>query len=442
MQCDIEEDVFRRVNRIPCSKNKMTSMSLSNWTSKQSFFRRRHVRVGALLSLCTLLLLRLFTRAPSSGRIHPHQLTHSSILPPVFQALPAVKAHDQLLKRPSYLDGHSILEFFYVTGQLPSQPANDRLDMSLHRTIDGVWFWVNGSDPRHALSRAYYAEAPSHFYVVPPMRDEVKRRLGIDSTWHFDDRRINSYGYKHDWGNQEQVHHGITPDSDYTEQSPINKGQLQEKKGLQDTNSKLDSDANALLAGKESEGKLHQNNKGSQETNLDRKQTNEERGSTRHKLEKRSKQALQNTNNRFRDNGELKYSLRSAEMHFGPSLGTQHIVTTDFWPNGYPDPNPEVSHASLINSQEYSGVLQEWSETSNGEKEPGDLSFSPNITIEGGLIRRGQFPQWINTSAESISFGDNAKLGKSKLRIHHGESVLMVCCHLSDLRRLVHGNPA
>jgi hypothetical protein len=89
------------------------------------------------------------------------------------------------------------LDVWLAQGELPFGLS---LDPAAAR-IDGLWFWINGSDVRHRLARAYYAAQPEHHAAVPHAHaaglaagpeaavwvpsaaerdDDVKRELGIE----------------------------------------------------------------------------------------------------------------------------------------------------------------------------------------------------------------------------------------------------------------------
>lgn len=91
--------------------------------------------------------------------------------------------------------------------------------------------------------------------------------------------------------------------------------------------------------------------------------------------------SLQNDDKRFRENNELLYNLRSAVDSLGGHLGTLHLVSTDYWNTG---------------SNAVDGIQ--------------DRLFDG---------RRGQLPQWLNVSSESVAFGAQRPHDTPALRVHH-----------------------
>ncbi|PWN53680.1 hypothetical protein IE53DRAFT_383813 [Violaceomyces palustris] len=272
--------------------------------------------------------------------------------------VPRIKSYDGLLETRG-----EVLDTFISQGRVA---LGSVVDLSEHSKIDGLWFYVNGSDPRHALARQFYVNRPDNFFISP----ETSLPDGV-GTW---DGPVTNE-------EEEGIEFGDEPEGEDPEASG---------------SEKKESDV-----------------KGQQPGFAKRK------GSP--KLEKRASfnKQMQNTNNRFRDNGELKYSLRSARQYFGNSLGTQHLVTTDFWQNGFPDPS-STDGSELSGSDSYQKVYSEWKNGKVSEELPGETMESDVLSVEGGLKRNGQLPQWLNTSSPNVAVGDDAgKPGKVLFRVHH-----------------------
>ncbi|PWN20209.1 hypothetical protein BCV69DRAFT_283088 [Microstroma glucosiphilum] len=75
-----------------------------------------------------------------------------------------------LPRRPIPIQSH--LEFLkddgkYLEAWVARGEVLDGLSFSEHTKLDGLWNWVNGSDPRHSLGRAHFAQDPTRA-VVPP----------------------------------------------------------------------------------------------------------------------------------------------------------------------------------------------------------------------------------------------------------------------------------
>jgi len=109
--------------------------------------------------------------------------------------------------------------------------------------------------------------------------------------------------------------------------------------------------------------------------------------SSRH-LSKRNKilnaiQGLQNTDNRFREQNELLYSLRSAKESLQENLGTLHVISTDYW-----------------------------------ENELNEIKGKQDRLFEG---RRGQLPSWLNISSNLVAFGNqpSGSEQEARIRFHH-----------------------
>lgn len=146
---------------------------------------------------------------------------------------------------------------------------------------------------------------------------------------------------------------------------------------------------------------------------------------------------------RFRDNDELLYSLRSAHTHLGRFLRTYHVISTDFWAGGQPDPGSAAGNG--INDQDNaaneastktrtspsntsppdvpvavgasaSGFVQPTFAAAasmvqvNSKSEEGEgKQFSHHFRVEGGRWREGQVPQWLDTSRSDVITGEAAR---------------------------------
>lgn len=301
-------------------------------------------RPAAVLAVVVLWLLwKLLGRAVEDGDFVPgsvgqtssHQWPNNGYhanLP----ALPTrIQAHDPFIGRGAAHSAETMLEYFVAYGKLP---IGHGVDLSMYRSIDGLYFWVNGSDPRHALARAFYSNsAENHFMVPPQLSTAFKEGLSDVTFW--------------DIGLQ------TAPD---TSDDVVEFGEEEEHAKIQP-----------------------------------------------------SAKTLQNTNNRFRDNGEFRYSLRSARMHFGRSLRTQHVVTTDFWATGFPNPDVNDHPDNGPDGTEmYETIIEEWRASFPDEEEPGSSLHGPTFAIEGGLKRVSQYPQWMDSAVQERS---------RNIRFHNGE---------------------
>lgn len=120
-----------------------------------------------------------------------------------------------------------------------------------------------------------------------------------------------------------------------------------------------------------------------------------------------------NIDSRFRENDELRYSLRSAKAALGDYLRTSHIVSADYWPSGLPD--------DLA-----SGNTSEQTEERTVEKE--GVGQSDIFHVENGLMKYGQVPQWIDLQHPGVRVGDEARIvdedaSAPAVRIHHDWSI-------------------
>lgn len=303
---------------------------------------RCHILLAILLALCWFAFGPLSLR--SLWSIYPRTRVVPLSLEPVIRQnleskqviLPPIASHIKLNQK-------GILEDFLAYGKL----QEGSIDLSLYNQIDGVWLWVNGTDPRHALARSFYAYAPTGFAVTPFGRSGV-------------------------------IHERLWPDEDVsTEFSELDHDTSGTSSTSELSTTVTKDGADVLLPEAKVDGAL-------------------------------SRKQLQNTNNRFRDNGELQYALRSARMWLGSSLRTQHLITTDFWPRGFP--HPTASANSTFGLHGYQQILEEWHLSSSDEKVPGESAFSTTFPAEfRDLKRQGQYPQWIRDRGT-----------RADLKIHHG----------------------
>lgn len=190
-----------------------------------------------------------------------------------YSALPdwplAVQSHE------SFTD--AAMERWVGKGQLT------KIDLSKHARLDGVTFWVNGTDLRHQAARDHYAQ------------------------------------------NQSDIDYRPKPGND------------------------LNNDGNQLV--------------------------------------KRSKkilniiQGLQNDDNRFREQNELLYSLRSAKESLQNHLRTMHVISTDYWDNG-------LKRDDGVQDRIFQG-------------------------------RRGQLPYWLDTNSDLVPFGNQSSKQIPEIRLHH-----------------------
>lgn len=116
---------------------------------------------------------------------------------------------------------------------------------------------------------------------------------------------------------------------------------------------------------------------------------------------------------RFRENDELRYSLRSAKAALGDHLRTSHLVSADYWPSGLPGdlPSGKFPGGSVRPTVESPLVGQ-----------------SDVFHIETGLARYGQVPQWLDLKHAGVRTGDGARTvdpgaPAPALRLHHDWSI-------------------
>lgn len=257
--------------------------------------------------------------ASLSSSSFAHRPEHMASLPrrPV-----PVQSHLELLK-----DDEKYLEAWIARGEiLPG------LNLEPYDVIDGVWFWVNGTDPRHHAARDYFAQDPGRtttpYISLPEQNNKGLNRFlakflrpGSEPS-----AKTEQYQrYRRDWGRPKPVDH------------------------------------------------------------------------------------LQNTERRFREHDELKYSLRSAKWALGDKLRTSHLISTDFWPNGKPG-GGQLENSSSIAAQQMQNAR--------------DGLATDIFHIETGLVRFGQLPQWLNVNHPSVRVGDRARLIEPTLetpalRVHH-----------------------
>ena len=162
------------------------------------------------------------------------------------------------------------LDVWVSKGRLPSSSSSDNVDLSSYTRIDGITFWVNGSDPHHKAARIQYANNLTRIDYPPSRR--IQRRE-----------------------------------------------------------------------------------------------------------EDRDKE-LQNTDQRYREQNELLYSLRSSRMNL-EGLGTLHVVATDYWNDG----------SKLVDGMQ-------------------DRHFDG---------RRGQVPSWLEMNSKDVAYGDETRDDTPALRLHH-----------------------
>lgn len=119
----------------------------------------------------------------------------------------------------------------------------------------------------------------------------------------------------------------------------------------------------------------------------------------------------------LRDNGELRYAVRSAWTHL-KALDKMHLFTPD-----YAAPlseQPAAVSASLDAKRS--------SKTSNDTMTvplPSELDAgvpTDRFVAENGVVRRGQLPAWLNISSPLVAVGDAAEHlenATSRLFLHH-----------------------
>jgi hypothetical protein len=162
------------------------------------------------------------------------------------------------------------LDMWISQGRLPSTLSSDKVDLSSYTRIDGITFWVNGSDPHHRAARNKYADQVDRI-DYPPSRRIHRREMDRDKE-------------------------------------------------------------------------------------------------------------LQNTDQRYREQNELLYSLRSSRMNL-EGLGTMHVVATDYWNDG---------------SKQMNGIQDRF--------------------FDG---RRGQVPSWLDMSSKDVAYGNDTRIETPALRLHH-----------------------
>lgn len=270
------------------------------------------------------------------------------------------------------------LDVWLAQGELPFGLT---LDPAAAR-IDGLWFWINGSDVRHRLARAYYAAQPEHHAAVPETHaaDEPEAAVWVPSAAERDADVKRELGI--------EPHSGDRSGAEF-----------------------FDAEA--------PEEELRAPDDGSSED--------------------AAAQGLQNTANRFRDSDEvsravlrvslgltlrqLRFSLRSARAAFGDALGTQHVVSTDFWPSGLPRADVDDG-LELCDSDAYQQAFLEWAEdATQDEAHPGASLQKVVLRDSGGLVRHGQVPQWLNLSSSGVQLPAGRRTGEAPLlSLHFGAS--------------------
>lgn len=280
-----------------------------------------------------------------------------------------------LPSRPIWVESHrALFKAGALVDWISQGEINGRVDLSSHSRVDGIWTWVNGtssvdlttpveveeakalsfsmtsfffsfqspislqpgSDPRHILSRQFYASDP-HRIALPP-------------NDHLSDKSLSP----------------PRPSRPSNPNPPF--APLRQILGLPDNNK------------------------------------------------------LQNTDSRFRDNGELLFSLRSAQMYLGDHLGTMHVLSTDFWEGG----KPEGESLVLLPQPETSSIEARTAAFSRKELTE---QRSDRFLVEGEWERLGQVPQWLDVDHESVVIGqaavdftESSFQEPPSLILHHGES--------------------
>ncbi|PWN25845.1 hypothetical protein BDZ90DRAFT_228196 [Jaminaea rosea] len=227
----------------------------------------------------------------------------------------------QLARRPQTMQMHEPFlaeDAKYLDAWVARGEILPGLDLSQQNTIDGLWFWVNGSDPRHHAAR--------NFYALDPYRANVAEPRSSDAQGHALARRDDTL-------------------------------------------------------------------------------------------------KLQNSENRFREHDELRYSMRSAKNALGDSLRTSHLITTDFWASGKPEMNA-LADATAAN---VAPSVEPVRATSGAQ-----VAFVPGsgrsdvLEIEAGLMRYGQLPQWLDVDAPGVMVGQASRqqdveegAAPPKIKVHH-----------------------
>jgi hypothetical protein len=104
--------------------------------------------------------------------------------------------------------------------------------------------------------------------------------------------------------------------------------------------------------------------------------------------------AIQNSDNRYREFDELRYSVRSTRMSLAHHLGTHHIISTDFWKSNQPA--------------------------------KGTVDF-----LSGD--RRGQIPFWLDHKSPYVAFGEREKRKVPAIRMHHDWDIFVPFDPLTDV---------
>lgn len=250
-----------------------------------------------------------------------------------------------------------------------------------NRKIDVVWTWVNGSDSRHQVSRRMHHTKPS-------------------GRWADDSLDYDFFKEKEIW-----------------ERLELEKEKEHEKekgKGIMKLNPK--------------------------EKIIKRANNPMRYPPPRPKIFKPD-----DTDERFRETDELRYSMRSAVKHLGRNnLGTLHVISPDYAaPRELQDPAKSRDLEALISEEmnrrridrSAGGRLEvraPLAESENVEcKFPSELSLNETsdhfTSRENGKLRLGQVPSWLDTSKkDSVFAGDRSMLPNSfgnhqdvKVRVHH-----------------------
>lgn len=291
--------------------------------------------LSLLLLLCGAIFLMLLeqrqvstdgTSTPSSLASFWHGSTAAAPSAETV-ASPSTSSAIQLNRRPQPLRMHDPFlaeEAKYLDAWVSRGEILPGLDLSAQNTIDGLWFWVNGSDPRHHAARNFYSPDPYRTNVAEP-RAERGGTLAARS--------------------------------------------------------------------------------------LARRGTAGASGS--------------NSENRFREHDELRYSLRSAKAALGDALRTSHLITTDFWPSGKPEVEAALADAA-------SATIVDANLAPIPVASGAQVAFVPGsgrsdvLEIETGLTRYGQLPQWLDVDAPGVTVGQASRQKQEddesappKFKVHH-----------------------
>lgn len=132
--------------------------------------------LGLLVCICllsTVSLIFLIERrmlAKSDASATDTSFYQPSLGPPVPTNLP--RRPQPLLTQAALLQNNAA----YIEAWVARGEVLPGLDFSDHATVDGLWFWVNGSDARHHAARNFYAQSPGRMNLAEGWQASLRAR--------------------------------------------------------------------------------------------------------------------------------------------------------------------------------------------------------------------------------------------------------------------------